>query len=179
MATGCGGLRLHPAVGERCRRWRGTGSSNPSPSSEESCELLYRCRASHLRNAQPVVLGFPRGGPPLVAPRRWVPSDARRARGCGQLPAPRGRLAKCVGAGTDSARAAALSTMAAAALWVGARSTFGEARAQRGSMSRTPRRYDAEQVRRFSDTTIAYYDRFASAKVRGSIPSAPPIKSIC
>src|ERR1700720_2406694 len=23
-ATGCGGLRLHPAVGEGCRRWRGT-----------------------------------------------------------------------------------------------------------------------------------------------------------
>ena len=22
MATGCGGLRLHPAVGEGCRRWR-------------------------------------------------------------------------------------------------------------------------------------------------------------
>ena len=42
-------------------------------------------------------------------------ADARRARGCGQLPAPQGRLAKCVGAGTDSARAAALSTMAAAA----------------------------------------------------------------
>ena len=30
-------------------------------------------------------------------------------------------------------------------------------------MSYTPRRYDAEQVRRFSDTTIAYYDRFARA----------------
>src|ERR1700720_4714484 len=30
-------------------------------------------------------------------------------------------------------------------------------------MSRTPRRYDAEQVRRLSDTTIAYYDRFARA----------------
>jgi len=30
-------------------------------------------------------------------------------------------------------------------------------------MSRTPRRYDAEQVRRFSDTTIAYYDQFARA----------------
>jgi hypothetical protein len=36
VATGCGGLRLHPAVGEGCRRWRGTGSSNPSPSSGES-----------------------------------------------------------------------------------------------------------------------------------------------
>jgi hypothetical protein len=34
--TGCGGLRLHPAVGEGCRRWRGTGSSNPSSSSGES-----------------------------------------------------------------------------------------------------------------------------------------------
>src|SRR5690242_4811166 len=45
----------------------------------------------------------------------WCSADARRARGCGQLPAPQGRLAKCVGAGTDSARAAALSTMAAAA----------------------------------------------------------------
>jgi SAM-dependent methyltransferase len=28
-------------------------------------------------------------------------------------------------------------------------------------MSRNPRRYDAEQVRRLSGTTIAYYDRFA------------------
>jgi len=36
VATGCGGLRLHPAVAEGCRRWRGTGSSNPSPSSGES-----------------------------------------------------------------------------------------------------------------------------------------------
>jgi hypothetical protein len=36
VATGCRGLRLHPAVGEGCRRWRGTGSSNPSPSSGES-----------------------------------------------------------------------------------------------------------------------------------------------
>src|ERR1700730_9468788 len=36
VATGCGGLLLHPAVGEGCRRWRGTGSSNPSPSSGES-----------------------------------------------------------------------------------------------------------------------------------------------
>jgi SAM-dependent methyltransferase len=30
-------------------------------------------------------------------------------------------------------------------------------------MSRNPRRYDAEQVRRLSGTTIAYYDRFARA----------------
>src|SRR5580692_7473284 len=30
-------------------------------------------------------------------------------------------------------------------------------------MSRTPRRYDVDQVRRLSDTTIAYYDRFARA----------------
>src|SRR5712692_2922655 len=30
-------------------------------------------------------------------------------------------------------------------------------------MSCTPRRYDAEQVRRFSDTTIAFYDQFARA----------------
>jgi SAM-dependent methyltransferase len=52
--------------------------------------------------------------------------------------------------------------------WVGARSTFGEDRAQRGSMSRTPRRYDAEQVRRFSDTTIAYYDQFARAFWNGT-----------
>jgi hypothetical protein len=35
-------------------------------------------------------------------------------------------------------------------------------------MSRTPRRYDAEQVRRFSDTTIAYYDRFAWAFWNGT-----------
>jgi len=35
-------------------------------------------------------------------------------------------------------------------------------------MSRTPRRYDAEQVRRFSDTTIAYYDQFARAFWNGT-----------
>src|SRR4029077_333239 len=35
-------------------------------------------------------------------------------------------------------------------------------------MSRIPRRYDAEQVRRFSDTTIAYYDRFARAFWNGT-----------
>jgi len=35
-------------------------------------------------------------------------------------------------------------------------------------MSRTPRRYDAEQVRRFSDTTIAYYDHFARAFWNGT-----------
>jgi hypothetical protein len=35
-------------------------------------------------------------------------------------------------------------------------------------MSRTPRRYDAEQIRRFSDTTIAYYDRFARAFWNGT-----------
>src|ERR1700726_2224052 len=39
VATGCGGLRLHPAVAEGCRRWRGTGSSNPSPSSRQSVSL--------------------------------------------------------------------------------------------------------------------------------------------
>ena len=33
------GLRLHPAVGEGCRRWRGTGSSNPYPSSRQSVSL--------------------------------------------------------------------------------------------------------------------------------------------
>ena len=35
-------------------------------------------------------------------------------------------------------------------------------------MSRTPKRYDAEQVRRFSDRTIAYYDRFARAFWNGT-----------
>src|SRR3984893_6144313 len=35
-------------------------------------------------------------------------------------------------------------------------------------MSRTPRRYDAEQVRRFSDTTIAYYDQVARAFWNGT-----------
>ncbi len=35
-------------------------------------------------------------------------------------------------------------------------------------MSRTSRRYDAEQVRRFSDTTIAYYDQFARAFWNGT-----------
>ena len=35
-------------------------------------------------------------------------------------------------------------------------------------MNHTPRRYDAEQVRRFSDTTIAYYDQFARAFWNGT-----------
>ena len=35
---------------------RGTNSSTPPLSSEESCELLYRIRTLHLRKAQPVVL---------------------------------------------------------------------------------------------------------------------------
>ena len=35
-------------------------------------------------------------------------------------------------------------------------------------MSCTPRRYDAEQVRRLSDRTIAYYDRFARAFWNGT-----------
>src|SRR5437879_1454034 len=51
---------------------------------------------------------------------------------------------------------------------MGTRSNFSEDRAHRRSMSRTPRRYDAEQVRRFSDTTIAYYDRFARAFWNGT-----------
>ena len=41
-------------------------------------------------------------------------------------------------------------------------------REHRWWMNRTPRRYDAEQVRRFSDTTIAYYDRFAQAFWNGT-----------
>jgi len=51
-------------------------------------------------------------------------------------------------------------------LRLGARSSFGEDRAQRRSMS--PTSYDAEQVRSFSDTTIAYYDRFARAFWNGT-----------
>ena len=35
-------------------------------------------------------------------------------------------------------------------------------------MSHNPRRIDAEQVRRFSDTTIAYYDEFARAFWNGT-----------
>ena len=35
-------------------------------------------------------------------------------------------------------------------------------------MNRTSRRYDAEQVRLFSDRTIAYYDRFARAFWNGT-----------
>src|SRR5712671_6184679 len=35
-------------------------------------------------------------------------------------------------------------------------------------MSRIPRRYDAEQLRGLSDTTIAYYDRFARAFWNGT-----------
>ena len=35
-------------------------------------------------------------------------------------------------------------------------------------MSRTPKRYDAEQVRRFSDTTIGFYDQFARAFWNGT-----------
>ena len=41
-------------------------------------------------------------------------------------------------------------------------------REHRRLMNRTPTRYDAEQVRRFSDTTIAYYDRFARAFWNGT-----------
>jgi SAM-dependent methyltransferase len=40
---------------------------------------------------------------------------------------------------------------------------MGGDREQRRSMSRILPKYDAEQVRRLSDTTIAYYDRFAQA----------------
>ena len=50
---------------------------------------------------------WPRGDVERYASRATDGADARRARGGGQLPAPQGRLAKCVGAGTDSARAAA------------------------------------------------------------------------
>src|SRR5882672_6949587 len=35
-------------------------------------------------------------------------------------------------------------------------------------MNSIPRRYDAEQVKRFSDTTIAYYDQFARAFWNGT-----------
>ena len=35
-------------------------------------------------------------------------------------------------------------------------------------MSNTPRRYDAEQLRRLSGTTIAFYDRFARAFWNGT-----------
>jgi hypothetical protein len=53
-------------------------------------------------------------------------------------------------------------------LRMGARSSFGEYRIQRPSMSHPSRRYDAEQLRRFSDTTVAYYDRFARAFWNGT-----------
>ena len=43
MATGCGGLRLHPAVGEGCRRWRGTGRVMRAP--EEPALTQGRRRA--------------------------------------------------------------------------------------------------------------------------------------
>src|ERR1700719_610390 len=36
------------------------------------------------------------------------------------------------------------------------------------SMSGTPKPYDAEQVRRLGETTIAYYDRFARAFWEGT-----------
>ena len=49
-----------------------------------------------------------------------------------------------------------------------ARSAFCEDWAHRPSMSRTPRRYDAEQAQRCSDMTIAYYDRFARAFWNGT-----------
>ena len=35
-------------------------------------------------------------------------------------------------------------------------------------MSRTAGRYDADQLQRLSDTTIAYYDRFARAFWEGT-----------
>ena len=57
---------------------------------------------------------------------------------------------------------------AAAASSDGAQSNLGEHRAQPRTMRRTPRRHDDEQLRRFSDTTIAYYDRFARAFWNGT-----------
>src|SRR5260221_6084510 len=46
---------------------------------------------------------------------------------------------------------------------LGTPSGSGEDRKHRRSMSRTPRPYNTEQVRRLGETTIAYYDRFARA----------------
>jgi hypothetical protein len=37
-------------------------------------------------------------------------------------------------------------------------------------MRRTPRRYDAEQVRHLSDTTIAYYSAFVAAREIKQLP---------
>jgi len=51
----------------------GTSGSDLVSSSEESCELLYRIRTLHLRKAQPVVLGFPRGG---VGVGSWIAAGA-------------------------------------------------------------------------------------------------------
>src|SRR5712664_4581112 len=51
---------------------------------------------------------------------------------------------------------------------MGARCTFGVDRKCRRSMSRPPGRYDAEQVQRLSDTTIAYYDQVARAFWNGT-----------
>jgi len=53
VATGCGGLRLHPAVGEGRRRWRGTGSSNSFPSSGESRKLDDGALAYGLSTCRP------------------------------------------------------------------------------------------------------------------------------
>src|SRR6516162_8910230 len=51
---------------------------------------------------------------------------------------------------------------------MGARPTLGEDRECRPSMSRTAGWYDPDQLQRLSDTTIAYYDRFARAFWEGT-----------
>ena len=129
----------------------GTGSSNPLPSSEESanhwCLCLRCCR---------------RGG--AASRRGGVPERAA----VGNYQPPKGDW-RSVSVQELIAQERQRSLLwRPQRFWVGARSTFGEDRAQRGSMSRTPRRYDAQQVRRLSDTTIAYYDQFARAFWKGT-----------
>src|SRR6516225_10620680 len=61
-ATRCLRRSLPVDICVTLRHSRETGSLETALSSEESCELPYRLRTLHLRKAQPVVLGFPRGG---------------------------------------------------------------------------------------------------------------------
>jgi hypothetical protein len=90
VATGYGGLRLHPAVGEGCRRWRGTGRCYGA-GDEEKCSAKVEGRLclhpAHARGRAPG-----RGaGCGRRAARRPIPRRRRRAHprelGARQLPA--------------------------------------------------------------------------------------------
>jgi hypothetical protein len=71
--NGCGGLRLHPAVGEGCRRWRGTGS--------ESAANSVRVQRQHRRLGDEVIApGSVSGGTgSAVEPKRHTRKEGMPA----------------------------------------------------------------------------------------------------